>query len=75
MQLKRIPANASVTIPEEMADALAYWSRDACACRKLDPARESGLSSENAEHRRYHSYRGRDGTTGAVQSRVPFPPE
>jgi hypothetical protein len=29
MQLNRIPASVSVTIPEEMADALAYWSRDA----------------------------------------------
>jgi hypothetical protein len=29
MQLKRIPASVSVTIPEEMATALAYWSRDA----------------------------------------------
>jgi hypothetical protein len=62
----------------EATDNVDFLSMDvtaACACRKLDPVPESGLSSGNAEDRRWHSYSGRDGTTGAAQSRILFLPE
>jgi hypothetical protein len=72
----RAPSGRERFSPDSWVPRIRFGRHHAaCACRKLNPVRLSGLSSENTDGRRRHPYSGRNDTKGAVQRRALFLPE